>query len=158
MSQVSGLDTVLGALKTEFAARAAKHDREGSFAFENFARLHELGLLSLTVPVASGGGVPKAFGGGEGTLARAAQVVRAVAGGDPSTALVLIMQYIFQTSIAGSKAWPEHLRRRVNRDAVESGALINALRVEPETWHARTRRPAQYDCPQNRGRVASLRT
>ena len=31
----------------------------------------------------------------------------------------------------GDSRWPPHLRERVTRDAVERGALINALRVEP---------------------------
>jgi alkylation response protein AidB-like acyl-CoA dehydrogenase len=41
---------------SRFAARAALHDREASFPFENFAELSEAGLLALTVPAALGGG------------------------------------------------------------------------------------------------------
>ncbi|MGY3289919.1 alkylation response protein AidB-like acyl-CoA dehydrogenase [Bradyrhizobium sp. LM3.6] len=38
------------ALAGAFAARAAEHDRTGSFPFENFRELSDAGLLSLTVP------------------------------------------------------------------------------------------------------------
>ena len=37
-------------LASEFAGRAAQHDRDASFPFENFDRLSEAGLLALTVP------------------------------------------------------------------------------------------------------------
>ena len=43
------------ALATGFAARAAEHDRTGSFPFENFQALFDAGLLSLTVPRERGG-------------------------------------------------------------------------------------------------------
>ena len=43
-------------LASEFAARAAQHDRDASFPFENFDQLSEAGLLALTVPTALGGG------------------------------------------------------------------------------------------------------
>jgi Acyl-CoA dehydrogenase, N-terminal domain len=41
-------------LACEFAARAAQHDRDASFPFENFDQLSEAGLLALTVPAALG--------------------------------------------------------------------------------------------------------
>jgi alkylation response protein AidB-like acyl-CoA dehydrogenase len=37
-------------LARDFAKRAADHDRDASFSFENFTALKELGLLALTVP------------------------------------------------------------------------------------------------------------
>jgi len=39
------LNTVLDLLRSKFAERAEEHDRDGSFPFENFALLHEFGLL-----------------------------------------------------------------------------------------------------------------
>lgn len=119
------LDAVLAELTARFAAGAEKHDREASFPFENFQALHEAGLLALTAP--------KALGGGGADLPTALKVVRAVARGEPATALVLVMQYLFQASLGGTRAgWPEHLKQQVVRDAVDNGALINALRVEPD--------------------------
>ncbi len=114
---------LLDQLTTEFAATAEQHDRDGSFPHRNFERLHELGLLGLTVP--------RAAGGLGANLAQTARVIAAVARGEPSTALVLVMQYLHHASGRGNK-WPQHLLQRVNEETLRDGALINALRVEPE--------------------------
>lgn len=112
------------ALAEVFAARAAEHDRTGSFPFENFRELFEAGLLSLTVPAAHGGG---------GAGARyAARVLGILGKADPSTALVLSMHYINHLVMARSTTWPARLSRKLARESVEGLALINALRVEPE--------------------------
>jgi alkylation response protein AidB-like acyl-CoA dehydrogenase len=111
-------------LASRFAARAALHDREASFPFENFAELSEAGLLALTVPAALGGG---------GAGARdAARILGIFGKADPSTALVLAMHYINHLVMAKGSRWPAHLARKLARDTVEGMALINALRVEPE--------------------------
>ena len=50
------LTAIAAALGRErFAGRAARHDREASFPFENFADLREAGLLGICVPRAHGG-------------------------------------------------------------------------------------------------------
>jgi len=119
------LDAILPGLTARFAATADQHDRDSSFPFENFAALHEAGLLALTAP--------RDLGGLDADLPTALKVVQAVARGEPATALVLVMQYLFQGSLNGARAgWPEHLKARVVTDAVRDGALINALRVEPD--------------------------
>jgi alkylation response protein AidB-like acyl-CoA dehydrogenase len=41
--------------RTRFAGRAARHDREASFPFDNFFDLRQAGLLALCVPAADGG-------------------------------------------------------------------------------------------------------
>jgi len=111
-------------LASEFAARAAQHDREASFPFENFKELSEAGLLALTVPTALGGA---------GAGARdAARIIGIFGKADPSTALVLSMHYIQHLVMARSTRWPGRLSRKLARDAVEGVALINALRVEPD--------------------------
>ena len=46
---------VAAGLADEFAPRAAQHDREGSFPFENYARLKATGYTTLTIPEALGG-------------------------------------------------------------------------------------------------------
>jgi hypothetical protein len=112
------------ALAPQFAARAAIHDRDGSFPFENFAALAEAGLLALTVPVPLGGG-----GAAAGETAR---VLNVIAEADPSTALVLAMHYVQHLVMATSDRYPAHLVRKLARESVEGVALINALRVEPD--------------------------
>ena len=119
-----GLEQVLPELTEAFAATAEAHARDSSFPFENFARLHREGLLALTAP--------KALGGGGADLPTTLKVVEAVARGEPATALVLTMQYLFHASLDGRAGWTDALKARVVRDAIEHGALINALRVEPE--------------------------
>jgi alkylation response protein AidB-like acyl-CoA dehydrogenase len=106
-----------------FAGRAAAHDRDGSFAFENFQDLFDAGLLSLTVPQLHGG-----HGAGARTTAR---VLSIIAQADPSTALVLAMHYIQHFVMARNNEYPERLARKLARESVEAGALINTLRVEP---------------------------
>ncbi len=117
---LDGLPPMLDAI----AAAAARHDRDGTFPFDSIERLHMAGILSLTVPAALGGG-------GAG-LGLAAEAVTLVGEACPATALVLAMQFVRQAAIARSATWPLELRQRIGRDAVTQGALINALRVEPE--------------------------
>ena len=112
------------ALAFEFAGRAALHDRDGSFPFENYNELSEAGLLALTVPAALGG-----VGGG---ALDAARVINILGKADPSTALVLSMHYIQHLVMAKSTHWPGRLARKLARETVEGVALINALRVEPD--------------------------
>ncbi len=90
----------------------------------NFQLLHEHGLVALTVP--------KTLGGGGASLPQARKAISAIAKGEPSTALILVMQYLQRTRLQDSKTWPQHLRVKVAEDAVRNGALINALRVEPD--------------------------
>ena len=111
-------------LASEFAARAAQHDRDASFPFENFNQLSEAGLLALTVPAALGGK-------GAGAL-EAARILGIFGKADPSTALVLSMHYIQHLVMARSTRWPGRLSRKLARETVDGVALINALRVEPD--------------------------
>jgi alkylation response protein AidB-like acyl-CoA dehydrogenase len=115
---------VLAQLSSQFAATAADHDRSGAFPRPHFEALQSHGLIGLVAPAA--------YGGGGASLATARRVIAAVARGEPATALILTMTYLQHHAIARSDSrWPPHLRERVLRDAVDRGALINALRVEP---------------------------
>lgn len=111
-------------LTVQLASTAGDYDRSGIFPQANFDLLHSHGLLALTVP--------KDLGGLGGDLAQASQVIGAVAQGEPSTALILVMQYLQHARLHSTRRWPAFLRERVALDAVEHGALINALRVEPD--------------------------
>ena len=116
--------SVLARLTAQFAATAADHDLSGAFPRENFAALQARGLIGLVAPAE--------HGGGGATLATARRVISAVARGEPATALILTMTYLQHHALTRPDSrWPAHLRERVVRDAVENGALINALRVEP---------------------------
>ena len=117
-------DRALAELTQALAANAERYDRSGQFPHDNFALLHQYRLLGLTVP--------SALGGGGADLATARRVIAAVGKGDPATALILAMQYLQHVRLQEHGRWPEHLRLRVARDAVDNGALINAFRVEPE--------------------------
>ncbi|MCD9113786.1 acyl-CoA dehydrogenase family protein [Pseudomonas bijieensis] len=121
---VTDFDTELERLSQQLAATAHVYDESGDFPQDNFKLLHEHGLLALTVP--------KALGGGGASLVQVRKVIAAVAKGEPSTALILVMQYLQHSRLQDSRTWPEALRLRVAQDAVRDGALINALRVEPD--------------------------
>lgn len=121
---VADFDSLLERIGQQLAATAHVYDESGDFPQANFKLLHEHGLVALTVP--------KALGGGGASLVQARQVIGAVAKGEPSTALILVMQYLQHSRLQDSRTWPEALRLRVARDAVRDGALVNALRVEPD--------------------------
>ncbi|WP_053213996.1 acyl-CoA dehydrogenase family protein [Pseudomonas sp. Q12-87] len=120
----AGFDTLLERLSQQLAATAHIYDETGAFPQDNFRLLHKHDLLALTVP--------KALGGGGASLVQARKVISAVAKGEPSTALILVMQYLQHSRLQDNRNWPEALRLRVAQDAVREGALINALRVEPD--------------------------
>ena len=124
MDAIPGIIDRVNLLTPGFAERAPLHDRTAGFPFENFQDLADAGLLALPVP--------KAMGGGGGSVADAARVVGLVAKADAATGLVLAMHYIHHLVIARNGHWPKHLAERVGRDTIDDIALINALRVEPD--------------------------
>jgi alkylation response protein AidB-like acyl-CoA dehydrogenase len=110
-------------LSLAFAEGAAQVDREAVFPVDNFSRLRDDGLLSLTAP--------SAWGGGGAGLSDASMIITEIAKGEPSTALILFMQYVNLALLPKGRV-PEHIARKIIGDAVASGALINSLRVEPD--------------------------
>ena len=110
-------------LLTNIAEAARNHDRNASFPHDSLAALHDAGVLALTVPTRLGGG-------GAG-LRLAAQAVEAVGSACASTGLILAMQLIHQHRIGVDDAMGRTLSERIGREAVEHGALVNTLRVEP---------------------------
>jgi alkylation response protein AidB-like acyl-CoA dehydrogenase len=95
---VADLDTFFAkakALADRFAERAGHHDATGEFPFANFEALFEAGLLSITAPAAYGGP-------GRG-LVDAQPVISEIARGEPSTALVLAMNYLQFAMAAASR-------------------------------------------------------
>jgi alkylation response protein AidB-like acyl-CoA dehydrogenase len=123
-SSASVDDALLVRLTQQFARTAEELDRSGAFPHANFELLQAHGLVGLVAP--------REFGGGGATLEAARSVIAAVARGEPATALILTMTYLQHHALGRSDSrWPIALRERVARDAVEQGALINSLRVEP---------------------------
>lgn len=70
-------------LAQDFATRADRHDAEGSFIAENYARLKEAGLIQA--------GVPAELGGGGASVAELADMLRRLAHGCGATALAFAM-------------------------------------------------------------------
>jgi len=128
MNALAGIEprsaTALPPMLAAIAEDAPFRDRDARFPTASIARLHRAGVLSLTVPLALGGG-------GAG-LTLAAGAVRQVGQACPATALILAMQLGKQAALARDQVLPEALRERIGSEAVQEGALINALRVEPE--------------------------
>jgi alkylation response protein AidB-like acyl-CoA dehydrogenase len=116
---LAGLDD---ALIQSLAEHAAEVDRDGGFPWESLEDLHADGVLVLTARISDGGAAAG--------LARVAGIVRQAGRGCASTALILAMQLTHLRASARSN-WPEQLKAAVGRSAGLSGALINALRVEP---------------------------
>jgi len=114
----------LPGISAQLAETAAHYDRSGAFPHENFQLLHQHGLIGLVAA--------REMAGEPLTLPEARQVIEAVARGEPSTALVLIMTYLFVFQAARNPNWPPALLRHVLEDIAMNGALANALRVEPE--------------------------
>jgi len=122
--EATNFEALLERISEQLAASAHIYDESGEFPHDNFKLLHEHGLLTLTVP--------KALGGGGASLSQARSVISAIAKGEPSTALILVMQYLQHARLQDNLNWPQALRLQVAQDAIRDGALINALRVEPD--------------------------
>ncbi|WP_138495480.1 acyl-CoA dehydrogenase family protein [Paenibacillus pinistramenti] len=112
-------------LAEAFAQRAAKHDREGSFPFENFADLREAGYLKLTVPTK--------YGGEEISLYEFLLHQERLAYGDGSTALAVGWHLGQILHLRSSGKWPEELFASFCRSVAADGAMINTFASEAST-------------------------
>lgn len=111
-------------LAGKFNARAAEHDRAGSFPFENFADLRAIGYPAWIVP--------ERYGGMGVNLLEAVMIAETLAEGDGSTALSAVMHLQTLGGAEERRHWPEALFAEVCRAAVERGALVNYIATEPE--------------------------
>lgn len=115
----------IDALAARFAERAAAHDREGSFPFDNFADLRDSGYLKITVP--------KAFGGEELSLYDLVSLQERLAYGDGSTALAVGWHVGQVLHLRTTEKWPDLLFGKLCRDIVTDGAMINTFASESAT-------------------------
>lgn len=112
-------------LAAVFAERAAEHDREGSFPFENFADLKESGYLKLTVPAE--------FGGEEASLYEMILAQERLGKGDGSTTLAVGWHVSQVLQMRIGQSWPRELYADFCRQIVRDGAMINQFASEPST-------------------------
>lgn len=111
-------------LAAKFDARAAEHDRDGTFPLENYNDAKAAGLPSLIIP--------EEFGGWGAKLLDTVMTVEQLAVGDGSTALCLTMHFQVMGSAAEKNTWSPGLFERLCREAVENGYLINSVATEPK--------------------------
>ncbi|MBS1043909.1 MULTISPECIES: acyl-CoA dehydrogenase family protein [Gluconobacter] len=123
-TNTAATDKTLDELVQVFVERAPRYDRSGNIAIENLHDLHEAGFLALALP--------KAVGGEDITLRTVTRIISRLAQGDPSTALILAMQYLQSGAFAHSPQWSDEVKQELFESIRQEGALINALRVEPE--------------------------
>ncbi|MBV8718507.1 MAG: acyl-CoA/acyl-ACP dehydrogenase [Chloroflexi bacterium] len=127
------------------AAHADPHHRAGVFAPDNIVAIWRAGLGNLTLPVADGGR--------GADLRTTAHVVEILAGGDASTALILVMHLLHLRALGDPRSpWPLHPRERVIAETRDAPSLINALRVESELGT-----PARGGIPATRARRVDRR-
>jgi alkylation response protein AidB-like acyl-CoA dehydrogenase len=105
-----------------FAARAARHDADASFPYENYADLHREGLLALAVPAAHGG-----VGADAVTYVHA---LREIARACPATGLTFNMH----STVTGliEALGTDAQKRRYFGEIVSDGKLIASITSEPE--------------------------
>ncbi|TWI57981.1 acyl-CoA dehydrogenase family protein [Halalkalibacter nanhaiisediminis] len=108
-----------------FSDRAAIHDEEGSFPFQNLADLKSVGYPSLTVP--------KKYGGQGLNLSEWLPLQEMIAQADGSTALSIGWHIGIISQLNDKKTWPTPVLEHLYQDIVQNGAILNAAATEPET-------------------------
>lgn len=106
-----------------FMSRAGRYEDEVSFPWEDYADLKEAGLIGLKVP--------KEYGGHGADPATYAGVLRALAVGNPSTALTFNMH----SSVIGvlAELATHEQKTRYIREVVKNGALMASITSEPSS-------------------------
>ena len=114
----------LGKISRQLARTAAHYDRTGAFPHENIEILREAGIVGLPAS--------RLLANAQLSLPEAQEIIAAVARGEPSTALVLIMTWLFVLQASENSRWTPELRKILLHDIALNGSLANALRVEPD--------------------------
>lgn len=116
----------LGETVETIAGHAPLHDAQGSFPKEAIDLMHAAGLLTASVRSEHGG---SALG-----VADLVRLVSSIGRGDPSAALILLMNLQFHAGqTRGSpRAVAPHLYEKLLAESFERPTLVNALRAEPD--------------------------
>jgi alkylation response protein AidB-like acyl-CoA dehydrogenase len=112
--------TELPSVTRALASLAPAYDATGEFPRASLEVVREAGLLTATAGPAYGGP-----GLGAAGLTR---ILLALGRGDPSVALIAAMTQLIHLSEALAPSWPS----APYQEALDSGGLINTLRVEPD--------------------------
>ncbi|MFD2044826.1 acyl-CoA dehydrogenase family protein [Ornithinibacillus salinisoli] len=108
-----------------FAERAYKHDKEGTFPFENYNELKEIGYPALTIP--------RKFGGVGISLVEFLRLQETIAQADGSTALAIGWHMGITKHIGENSIWNEAKYQAFANDVLQTGALLNSAATEPAT-------------------------
>lgn len=120
------LVALAGELADDFATRAAEHDRDNTFPFENFQRMRETRYLALTIPEAQGG-----LGADILDFSRCQE---RLAQGDGATAVAVNMHLFgIGAMLEGQSGAPDPGRDMMIKMVAESGWLIGGSLTEPES-------------------------
>ncbi|MFJ5234947.1 acyl-CoA dehydrogenase family protein [Kitasatospora sp. NPDC088391] len=101
------------------AARAAEHDRDGTFPYQGVETVHEAGLLTLTVG--------RRYGGPGAGLADTVRVLARLGRGDASVALLTAHTLLHHAEQARAARWPAALYRRLLTESRRGPALVGTL-------------------------------
>jgi len=108
----------------DFSARAADHDREASFPFENYGALKESGYIALNIP--------EEFGGAGATLLERIKAQEKLAEGCGSTALAVNMHFntVSMLTLLWQKQASPHVARLLGEVAAQR-LVIGGSFTEP---------------------------
>lgn len=109
----------------QFKETSQQHDEQLTFPFENFDKLKAVGYPALSIP--------KEYGGGGISLTELMKHQETIAKYDGATALSIGWHMGIIMDIGEKRTWNEEKYKKVVRDVIENGALINNLATEPAT-------------------------
>lgn len=112
------------AMADDFATRAERHDRDASFPYENVDTMTRAGIYRLMVP--------QHLGGAGGDLAFTARVLRRIAQGDGSSALIVIQNMAVVAAFSVEAKRGDARMERFLREEVAQNKRIALFAGAPE--------------------------
>jgi alkylation response protein AidB-like acyl-CoA dehydrogenase len=124
VARTEGLVALAGRLADDFATRAAEHDRDNTFPFENFDAMRKEKYLALPLP--------ESLGGLGATIKDFILCQERLAQGDGATALAVNMHLFALGSMAERGAFDQPQTQMLIRMAADQGWVIGGGYTEPE--------------------------